>query len=53
MADIRLIFNKSYAKKQKINNDEEASKLLPPKTDTDELQELSSSCNIQKDTRIW
>ena len=39
MADIRLILNKSYTKKRQINNDEEASKLLPPKTDTDELQE--------------
>ena len=40
MADIRLLFNKSCAKKRrKINSDEEASKLLPPSTDTDEQHE--------------
>ena len=38
---IRLIFNKSYAKKWKINNDEETSKLIRPKPDIDELQESS------------
>ena len=40
MADIRLLFNKSCAKKRrKINGDEEASKLLPPSTDNDEQHE--------------
>ena len=40
IADIRLTFNKSHTKKIKITNDEEASKLLPPKTDTDEKQRV-------------
>ena len=53
MADIRLLFNKSYAKKWKSNNDSDASKLLSPKTDTDDqhvapgLIECESSETLQ------